>query len=526
MTSLTGTATLVRLVLRRDRIRLPIWIVAIWIVVLASANAVQGVYPTAADRATYAATMSGNPTGILMSGPTVALDTLGGISVFEVNLVAYVGIALMALFLVVRHTRTEEATGRTELLRATTLGRHAGLAAAVLVVSGASLVTGAGIAAGFLSIGLSPAGAWVFGAAVAAAGIVFTGIGAAAAQVTENPRAALGIGGLALAVAWLLRAIGDIGNGVASWVSPIGWSQAVHAFADNRWWPLVFSCLALVALAGLAVTLANRRDVGAGLIAPRLGRAHASPGLGSTLGLATRLQRTSVLSWAVGLFLGGLAAGSFSGDVEDMFSDRPELTKMLAPSGGDLVDAYFAMMALILALIACGFALSSASRLRSEETAGRAEVILATRTSRAQWMLQSLAVTFVGSVLVVGAGGLGLGLSPLFAAGGVGDLPRLLAAMLVYLPAVWLLSGILVLLVGWAPRATAVVWALLAGCFVVGYLGELLGTPEWLRGLSPFQRTPGLPAAEMAWLPLVVMAVVAGVAVALGGLGVRRRDIG
>ena len=51
MTAFTGTWQLVRLILRRDRIRLPIWIVALTAVTGLSASAVISVYGTpAADR--------------------------------------------------------------------------------------------------------------------------------------------------------------------------------------------------------------------------------------------------------------------------------------------------------------------------------------------------------------------------------------------------------------------------------------------------------------------------------------------
>ena len=134
MRALVGTRSLFRLFLRLDRVRIPLWILGIVGIVAASASAVQGLYDTPAARAGYAATAGSSPAAIAMSGPPQALDTVGGITIFEVNLTAAVGVSLMAIFLTIRHTRSEEEAGRTELLSAGVLGRFAPLAAALIVV--------------------------------------------------------------------------------------------------------------------------------------------------------------------------------------------------------------------------------------------------------------------------------------------------------------------------------------------------------------------------------------------------------
>jgi ABC-2 type transport system permease protein len=83
-----------------------------------------------------------------------------------------------------------------------------------------------------------------------------------------------------------------------------------------------------------------------------------------------------------------------------------------------------------------------------------------------------------------------------------------------------------VIVFGFAPRLVDTAWGLLAGCFVIGLLGVVLHLPGWVLNLSPFERTPALPAAEIAVLPLAVLAAIAA-ALMLSGLGgFRRRDIG
>src|SRR5680860_562806 len=227
---MTGTGALVRLILRRDRIRLPIWVLLIVGIVYASAVAVSDTYSTPDQITAYASTMGTSPAVIAMAGPPYALDTLGGILVYETSLTALVAVALMAIFLVVRHTRTEEEEGRTELLRSAVVGLHSPMTAALLVVVSASVV---------------------YGVSGTMFGVVCACVAAALAQVMTHARGAIGFSVGILGAAYLLRAVGDIRDGTLSWLSPMGWSQQVRAFGDERWWPMGIS-LGLAAAAVVA----------------------------------------------------------------------------------------------------------------------------------------------------------------------------------------------------------------------------------------------------------------------------------
>ena len=62
----------------------------------------------------------------------------------------------------------------------------------------------------------------------------------------------------------------------------------------------------------------------------------------------------------------------------------------------------------------------------------------------------------------------------------------LYSAAMVYLPAMWVMIGIAVLLIGFAPKLTGFIWIYLLYSFIVVYLGGLFQFPEWLGKLSPF----------------------------------------
>jgi ABC-2 type transport system permease protein len=500
--------------------------VGITALVLSSASSIVGIYKTKEELVQAAAIINDNPAVVAMNGPPQAVDTLGGRVAFEVGAFGFAVVGLMGMFLVGRHTRAEEESGRSELMRAAVVGRHAPTTAALIVAAATSVVLGAIVAFGLMAFDLPTAGSLAFGAALAGVGLVFAGVTAVVVQITEHTRAAYGITGAVLGIAYVVRAAGDVGDGTLSWLSPIGWAQAVRAFAIERWWVLMLFLATTAVLTYVSFALSARRDFGAGLLRPGPGSPTASSSLVRPVGLALRLQRASLMGWAAGLFLTGLAYGSVGKDIEDFVGDNKDLADMLAQAGGNLTDSFFATALLILALMAAGFAMQSTIRLRSEETAGRAEPVLATAISRVRWAGSHLIVAAGGTIVIVAMAGLGAGLSYGLTIGDLSQVPRLMGAALVHVPAVWALIGVAIALFGLVPRATALAWAALGVCVAIGFLGELLGLPDWVVGASPFDHVPQVPAVGVTFGPLLILSAVAA-ALAIAGLtAFRRRDAG
>ncbi|MCB9382686.1 MAG: hypothetical protein H6513_18530, partial [Acidimicrobiaceae bacterium] len=221
---MTGTLALVRAGLRRERVRIAVWIAGISLMVAISAESVRGIFPTQADLDKAAAT-SANPAILAFQGPRFALDTLGGQVAFQIGAPGLVIMALMAVLMTGRLTRAEEEAGRLELLRALPVGRNATIAAASVVVAGMSVAVGLVSAVSLIALGLPVAGSVAFGLGYTAVGAVFCGVTLVTAQVTDNHRLANGMAGTTLGVAYVLRAIGDMRDGTLSWLSPLGWAQ-------------------------------------------------------------------------------------------------------------------------------------------------------------------------------------------------------------------------------------------------------------------------------------------------------------
>ncbi len=527
MTSLTGTLALTRFILRRDRIRILVWIVSIVVLAALTAVGIKGLFPSQAALDQTAAATQHNAAAIAFNGPAEGLNTVGGQVAFQFGAGGMVLVALMSLFMVGRLTRGEEEAGRLELMRSLPVGLHANTFAAALTVAAMNVAVGVLIAAVLIAQDLPATGSIVFGVSFILVGLVFVGVALVVAQVTENTRVVYGVTGAVLGAAYLLRAIGDIGDGTVSWFSPIGVAQKARPFAGERWWPFLLVVGVTVLLVATAAAAAVRRDLGAGLVASRPGRSAAAPSLGNPLGLAVRLQRASLLGWGAGVLVIGMAYGWIGPSVDTFIGQNKALAEVLAGAGGgSLTDKYFAASFRIIALIATGFAVQSALRVRSEETSMRAESVLATPVSRWRFAASHLAVAFVGSVILLAVAGLATGLTYGVAGGGMQSVPRLVGAALVYAPPMWIMIGLAIALDGLVPRWVGASWAILAACVVVGFLGAVLHLPRWLQDLSPFERVPQLPAGSLTLLPLLVIsALAAGLTLAgLGGL--RRRDLG
>ena len=526
-----GTGALLRLALRRDRVVATVWILLFVAMAAGSASASKSLLSTVESRIQAASAVNDTPATLALYGRVFDPTSLGAVSMFKLGAMGAALVALVAIFTVVRHTRAEEESGRLEMIGATVVGRYAALTAALLLAVGTTLVLAVLTALSLAGAGLPAVGALAFGLSWAGAGIAFAAVGAVVAQVTESSRTARGLGAAVLAAAYLLRAAGDA-TGVdtsswLSWLSPIGWAQQVRPFAGDRWWVLTYLVVFAILVSVAAYALGGRRDHGAGLLAQRPGRPVASPRLSTPLGLAVRLHRGSLTGWLVGVALGGLVMGSIASQVGD-FVDTPQARDMIMKLGGErgLTDAFLSAEMAILSLIVSAYGISAAMRLRSEETAGHLEPVLATRTSRLRWAWSHVTIALAGTTLLMACVGLFAGFAHSASVSDFGQLGRVVVAALAQLPAVWVLTGITVAVFGLAPGLLMAGWGALVLFLVLGQLGSVLNLPEWMLDLSPFSHSPKLPGGEVSATPIVMLTLIAAALVAVGLWAFRRRDIG
>jgi ABC-2 type transport system permease protein len=531
MTSLTGAWTLIRFILRRDRIRIPIWVVAILATVVGTAAIFPDTYPTAADRQARA-TLVENPAMRLLLGPVHGTEdyTFGAMMATEMLGMMLVVVGLMSIFMVVRHTRAEEETGRAELVRSSVVGRHAAMSASLTVVVALNILIGllVAIALNATLVELDLTGSLMFGAAMASFGIFFAAITLVSVQINEFARAASGMAIAFLIGTYVVRGFGDMLENPLEWMPPSGLALQSAPYVDNAIWPLSVLVGLSVALVPLAFVLSDRRDVAAGLRQPRPGPAHASPLLARPFGMVIRRQRGALMAWGIGLILFGLAYGSMINEIGEQYGDNPMVQDYFAALGLDtqqLTESVIAMVVMFMALLASLFTVSTITRLRSDETSNLAENLLATAVSRIRWAGETLIYGIVMSTVILLLTGLGGGLMFALDTGNWGDMWTFTGAILAYAPALWLAAAVAVAVLGLFPKAMLLAWFVPVYGFFALMLAPMMGLPGWINDLSPFEYIPRIPSVDFDAVPLIVMSLIALGLIVAGLFGIRRRDM-
>jgi ABC-2 type transport system permease protein len=225
------------------------------------------------------------------------------------------------------------------------------------------------------------------------------------------------------------------------------------------------------------------------------------------------------------MLLAGLAYGSIGDDVASVLGSSDATQELFVPSGTDLVNGFYGTSIVMLAVICCGFAISSALRPHAEEENGHVEVLLSTSLSRRRWLAGHVAVTLLGSLLVLACAGIGLGGGYLLVTGDGSTAWSLTWPILSYAGPVLVLSGVARLLFGLRPRWLALAWVPLVFVAVVMLFGDLFRIPQWLQDVSPFEVVALVPAERFTWAPVLLAGAVAALLSVAGQFAFLRRDV-
>jgi ABC-2 type transport system permease protein len=517
---ITGFGTLLALAVRRDRVRLTVWIWALTLMMVYAPNAIKLAYPDDAARMARVNLLK-TPAGIMLGGPFFGGNEaeLGAMLANELMFTLIVATSILSILTVVRHTRAEEESGAAELVMSSVVGRYARTFAALVLVGSVNAILAVTMTLALAATGFDLIDCAGMCLGITGAAMVFGAVAAVTVQLWRQARTATGAAMGVLAAAALVRGIGDIvthSGSALSWFSPIAWAQQMRAFVDLRWWPFALLVALTVALMGVSMVLERSREYDDGILPSRGDRVDAPP-IRGVFGLNLVLQRGQVVGWGVGLFLAGLAFGSMTKSLQDAARSNELLARMLATQG---YNGIYTTLTQFLAAAATGFVVAVTLRLSHDEESGIAEQVLAGAVSRWRWLLSSVGATLVGSAVLMAVAGFGNGLGAAVTMGDAGLVPRLTLAGVAQVPAMAVMAAIGALAV--AVRKPLIGW--LAVTFVVLslYLGALLRLPQWLINLSPVQRT----TAPSTWPVIAMVAMVAAAALLTAAAGVvyRRRD--
>ncbi|HEX2283850.1 MAG TPA: ABC transporter [Mycobacterium sp.] len=516
----TGVGSLLALALRRDRIRLGIWIAVLTMMMAYAPNALRLAYPEEPQRVARVNLMK-TPAAMIMGGPMFGRNEtdLGAMVANELMLTMIVAAAIMSILTVIRHTRTDEENGAAELVLSSVVGRYARTSAALLLVGAVNAVLALTMTVAMASTGFAVVDTAALSLGITGVSMVFGAVAAVTAQLWRTSRSATGGAMAVLALAVLVRGVGDVINNsgsALSWFSPIAWAQQMRAFVDLRWWPFVLLVTLAVGLMALSAVLEGRRQYDAGNIRSTGERPNAQA-ITSVLGLHLTLQRGQTIGWAVGLFLTGLALGSMTKSLLDLAKQNELVNRMLAEQGPDGV---YTTMTQFLAAAATAYVVGAVLRIHTDEEKGLGEPVLAGAVSRWRWLFTAVASALLGSTILMLLAGLGNGLGAGLTLGEPETVARLTFAGLAYVPAMAVLAGVAAFAV--AVKRPWIGWLAVTFVVISLYLGALLRLPDWLIDLSPVGRTTAPMDYPVA--ALVVMVVVAIALTDVAGWIYRRRD--
>ncbi|TQR20541.1 ABC transporter permease [Psychrobacillus vulpis] len=524
------TGVLVRFLLSQNRLRIPIWIIALVLITFSTASSFSELYQTPEERQAIAQTML-NPAMTAMVGYSNGLDnyTNGAMMAHQMLLFTAIAVAIMSILLVARHTRTEEEDGQIEMIRSFPVGRLSNLSATVLMVGVTNvllaLVTGFGLyILGIESMDLE--GSLIYGAGLGATGIFFAAITAVFAQLSENSRGTIGLSFAFLVLAYLIRAVGDVGNETLSWFSPLGILINAEVYVHNYWSPIILLVGLAILLISIALYLNAIRDLDAGFIPSKPGRTNASSLLQTPIGLALRIQRTGLIAWAIGMLLLGASYGSVLGDLESFFKDVELMEALIKPvEGFTLTEQFMPMLMTVMAMFCTVPTLLVVFKLKGEEKKNHTEHLLSRVVSRSRTMGSYFIISIIVSFGMLLLAVVGLWSASVAVMEDAISFSTMFSAAMVYLPAMWTMIGLSILLIGLFPQFSGFTWLYFVYSFVVVYLGGLLQFPDWMSKLSPYGHIPHLPVEEMDFMPVSILAIIAIVLIIVGFATYNRRDI-
>ncbi|CDP89870.1 MULTISPECIES: ABC transporter permease [Mycolicibacterium] len=516
----TGTAILLRLALRRDRVRLGVWIASLTLMMAYAPNAIRLAYPGEEQRLARVNLLK-TPAGMMLGGPMFGVNEtdLGVMMANELTLTLTVATSILAVLTVIRHTRAEEENGSAELVLSSVVGRYARTAAALVLVGGLNAVLALTMTLAMAATGFAVLDTAAMCLGITGVAMVFGAVAAVTAQLWRQARTASGAALASLALAALVRGAGDVidnSGSALSWFSPIAWAQQMRPFVSLRWWPFGLLVILAVALMAIAAVLERRRQYDAGTIASAGEKPDATTITGP-LRLQLTLQRGQTIGWAVGLFAAGLVFGSMTKALLDAAKTNDLIARLLSTTGN---EGIYTTMTQFLAAAACAYVAAAVLRVYADEQNGLGEPVLAGSVSRRRWLLGAVCCALAGAAVLMFCAGLGNGLGAGLTLGEPGTIVRLTLSALAYLPALAVVAAIAALAV--ALRAPWIAWLTVTFVITALYLGALLRLPRWLIELSPVGQTT-VPS-DFPAVALIVMLVVATALAVIAGWIYRNRD--
>ncbi len=486
-------------------------------------------YPKLSDRIAFAHSFGSNSAVKLFYGTPYDLLSVGGYTAWRVGGTLVIFAAVWGLLAAVRAMRTEEDSGRAELMLAGVVTRSTAFSAALFAIGAGILVLWVACLAGLVVAGLPVGDSAFLALSVASVLPVFVGVGAFASQLAPTRRIALELGGAAVGLSFVLRVIADTSSGASwlRWATPLGWAEEMQPFHHPRPAVLLLPLLTSAVLLAIAGRIAAGRDLGSGVLSAR---DSAEPRLGllsSPTAHALRSERVGLSVWLLSVGAFAFILGVVSKSISSAGISK-NLQKEFAKLGTGSIATprgYIAFAFIFFFLVAALFVCAQIGAARHEEADQQLETVLALPTSRRAWLGGRLMLALVAAALISLAAGFFVWAGA--ASEGVGlSLPRMLEAGANCLPIAILFLGLAALAYALVPRASAgIAYGLVIVAFLWQLFGSLLGAPKWLVDATPFAHVGMIPVQSFRPGAALVMVAIGALAAVAAIVRFKRRDL-
>lgn len=475
-----------------------------------------------------------NPAMLSMVGPTpieVATDyTLGAMYAHEMLLFCGIFAMIMSITHIVGHTRKEEDLGLMELVRSFQIGRQANSLAALKEVTVVNILLALFIGGVMTSFGadtITVKGSFLFGASIGMAGIIGGAIALVMAQIMSSSSGATGASLGIVGLLYILRGVTDVSNVDLSMINPMGWTYLTFPFTENNWLPLVYALIFSVIMAVIAFALEGGRDMRAGYLPEREGRANAKKSLLSVPGLFMKINKGVMIAWLIGFVIMGAAYGSIYGDMQVFLSSNDLVRKMFTQSGVTIEESFTGTIMMVMIGLVSILPIVIVNKLFAIEKRLYLSQLHATKVTRAQfyWTSVGLAI-FAGIIgILLAAGGLGSA-----AIAGMGDnvtmkMSVFLTAGFNFLPAVLFFTALAALSLGWAPKLGKLIYAYLGYSFILNYFSGILDLPDWFLNTAILSWIPRMPIEDFDAPIFITITIISIALMIVGYIGYKKRDM-
>lgn len=518
--------------LKRDWKKLILWIVGVGLFASAFVPAFDEIMQ--GDGAVGLYETMQNPAMISLIGRTpveqAADYSLGAMYSHMMILFSALFSMVMSVLHVVGHTRKEEDQGLLELVRSFRVGRQANSLAVMNEMLLVNTLLAAFTAIVLRSLGagsISAEGTLLYGTSVGVAGMIGAVIALVAAQLMPTSAGATGLSLSIIGLLYIIRAGTDIADSALSILNPLSWTYLTYPFTENNYLPLVLAVLFTLLMLILAFALEGGRDMGAGYLPQREGRAQAKWTLLSLPAFLIRLNRGFVIAWFATFILFGASYGALYGDMQSFFDNNEVLRQMFAAVGTSIEVSFTGTIMMVMACIVAILPIVIVNKLYALESRSYLSQLFSTKVSRARlfWVNLALAVSTGMIGLLLSAGSLGGAARYVMADNGSMAISDFFSAGINYVPGMLFFSGLAAFALGCLPKVGKLVYVYLGYTFVLTYFSEILNLPDWVLNTTIMSWIPQMPGEDFSPGHFTVISAVSILLMLAGYIGYKQRDM-